>query len=165
MDFIIREYSHNDLEEIIDLFYNTVHSINVRDYSAAQLNEWANGNIDKDKWNEFFLKNYTLAAEYKGKIIGFGDIDSTGYLDRLFVHKDFQNCKIATEICSRLEAYADTKTIKTASSVTALPFFKKRGYKIIKEQFVIRNNIALKNYLMEKQNIKYYYKNQHNSAY
>ena len=36
-------------------------------------------------------------------LVGFGDIDKTGYLDRLFVHADYQKKGIATAICNRLE--------------------------------------------------------------
>ena len=81
----------------------------------------------------------------------FGDIDKTGYLDMLFVHKDFQGQGIASAICDRLEETITTDKITTHASITAKPFFEKRGYKTVKEQQVIRNVIQLTNYVMEKQ--------------
>jgi putative acetyltransferase len=45
---IIRKYLTTDCEEITRLFYDTVHSVNARDYSSEQLNVWATGTIDKD---------------------------------------------------------------------------------------------------------------------
>ena len=36
-------------------------------------------------------------------MIGFGDIDDTGYIDRLYVHKNFQNKGVASMICNELE--------------------------------------------------------------
>lgn len=83
-------------------------------------------------------------------IVGFGDIDEIGYLDRLYIHKDFQGKGIATALCDRLENEVNVDCIRTHASITAKPFSIKRGYKIIKEQKVERQGILLMNYLMEK---------------
>ena len=63
VDMEIREYKSSDCNEIADLFYNTVHCINAKDYTEDQLNVWATGNIDIDEWNESLLNNYRLIAE------------------------------------------------------------------------------------------------------
>ena len=105
----IREYKPSDLPEIAELFYNTVHTVNASDYSDEQLDAWADGNIDMDKWNKSLESHYSLVAEENGVIAGFGDIDETGYLDRLYVHKDYQGMGIGTAICARLESRARGK--------------------------------------------------------
>lgn len=84
------------------------------------------------------------------KIVGFADMDRTGYLDRLYVHKDYQRMGIASALCGRLESAAETERFVTHASVTARPFFETRGYKVIKEQLVERKGVLLKNYVMEK---------------
>ena len=81
--------------------------------------------------------------------MGFGDVDTTGYFDRLYIHKNNQRKGIATAICDQLESKVQRKIV-THASVTAKPFFEKRGYKILKEQQVVRKEIFLKNYVMEK---------------
>lgn len=79
-------------------------------------------------------KNITaLSAVENDVIVGFGDIDKTGYLDRLFVHKDNQRKGIATAICNQLEQFVEGN-ITTHASITARPFFEKRGYKVVMEQ-------------------------------
>ncbi len=128
----IREYKSSDCNEIADLFYNTVHFINSKDYTEDQLNVWATGNIDIDEWNKSFFNNYTLIAEENGIIIGFGDIDDEGYLDRLYVHKDYQNIGVATALCDRLEKKYEVERITTHASITAKSFFEKRGYRVVK---------------------------------
>lgn len=146
----IREYKSSDCDKIADLFYNTVHFINAKDYTQEQLNVWATGNIDIYKWDKSFLNNYTLVVEENNMIIGFGDINNEGYIDRLYVHKDYQNMGIATALCDRLEKHYPVRHIITHSSITAKPFFEKRRYKVIKKQFVERNGIRLTNYIMKK---------------
>lgn len=143
----IREYEPADCSEIAALFYQTVHEVNKKDYTSEQLNVWATGKVDLAAWNHSFLEHYTLVAVENGRIAGFGDIDETGYLDRLYVHKDHQRKGIATALCSRLEAHVQGN-ILTHSSITAKPFFQKRGYKVLKEQQVERQNVLLINFVM-----------------
>ncbi len=50
----IRMYQLEDCREIVELFYNTVHSINSRDYNSAQLDVWAPKEIDIDSWDKSF---------------------------------------------------------------------------------------------------------------
>ena len=42
----LREYKSTDCEQMAQLFYNTVHSVNVKDYTEEQLNAWATGSVD-----------------------------------------------------------------------------------------------------------------------
>lgn len=148
---IIRKYLSSDCKYLAELFYQTVHSINTKDYTEEQLNAWATGNVDIEKWNLSLSEHFTLVATKSNMIVGFGDIDKTGYLDRLYVHKDYQSQGIATAICDRLEYAFQVSKITTHASITAKPFFLHRGYKIMKEQQVTRANSSLTNYVMEKQ--------------
>lgn len=43
---LIRNYQPSDCKEIAELFYNTVHTINAKDYTKEQLNVWATGQVD-----------------------------------------------------------------------------------------------------------------------
>lgn len=86
----LRAYQPADCAEMAELFYQTVHCVNARDYTAEQLNVWATGKVDLQAWNRSFLVHKTIVAVEDGRIVGFGDIDDTGYLDRLYVHKDHQ---------------------------------------------------------------------------
>ena len=51
-------------------------------------------------------------------------------------------------ICNKLEG-AVQGNVFTHASITAKPFFEKRGYRTVREQTVIRCGQALKNYRME----------------
>jgi putative acetyltransferase len=149
----IRKYQPADCKEITQLFYDTVHSVNTKDYSQEQVDAWATGTVNIEKWNESFLENYSVVAVENGMITGFGDIDHTGYLDHLFVHKDYQGKGIATVICDALEDHvfeSGIRIVYTHASITAKPFFVKRGYKVKKEQQVERRGVKLTNFVMEK---------------
>ena len=145
---LIREYISSDCEKIAELFYQTVHTVKAKDYAQEQLQVWATGHIDLSSWNKSFLEHNTRVAVKNDIIVGFGDIDKTGYLDRLYVHKDYQRQGVATALCNELESGFDK--ITTHASITAKPFFLHRGYKVVMEQQVVRNGISLTNYVMEK---------------
>lgn len=100
---ILRKYRTEDCESIAGLFYETVHSVNAADYTPEQLDVWATGKVDLEAWDKSFREHFTIVAEetkeekqdFGKRLLGFGDIDSTGYLDRLYVHKDHQRQGIA----------------------------------------------------------------------
>lgn len=142
----IREYKDADFEAVARIFYDTIHAVNAKDYSREQLFAWANNVDSLKRRREDLLSQFTLIAETEGETVGFGSMDKSGCLDLLYVHKDFQRRGIATALCDELEK--GFTVIKTYASVTAKPFFEKRGYKIIKEQEVERLGIKLKNFEM-----------------
>lgn len=144
----IREYREEDQAEILSLFYETVHTVNAKDYKGKQLDAWAPQDNDYEHLNAALRNNLTLIAIEDGKITGFADIDENGYLDHLFVHKDYQRRGIASALCSRMEE--GFKRIETHASITARPFFEKRGYVVVKAQDVEIRGEALRNYVMEK---------------
>lgn len=190
----LRKYHPSDCAALAALFYETIYSVNARDYPQEQLDAWADGHVDLNTWNESFLAHNTYVAVQEcvgaddidsrasdstdtapGKtggspanalIIGFGDMDDTGYLDRLYVHKDYHGRGVATAICDRLEedfclsrgrllqnsAVQKRKndTFTTHASITARPFFEKRGYTVVKAQQVVRKGISIRNYIMRK---------------
>ena len=86
----IRPYHSEDCGELARLFYETVHTVNAADYTPEQLDAWATGKKSLDTWDRSFRANTTLVAEAGGQIVGFADMDDGGYLDHLFVHRDFQ---------------------------------------------------------------------------
>ncbi len=146
----VRKYQQSDCKELTELFYNTVHTVNAKDYTKEQLNAWATGQVDLEKWDQSLQEHFSVVAVDHEVIVGFGDIDKTGYLDRLFVHADYQGKGIATAICNQLER-AVQGNIVTHASITARPFFEKRGYQVVKEQQVERQGILLTNFIMEKE--------------
>lgn len=149
---IIKKYQQSDCAETFKLFYNTIHTVNAKDYTAEQLDAWVNQSMSMLDWNKSLEKNYCVISIANGIITGFGDIENIGkvsYLNRLYVHKDYQGMGFGNALCDTLEKSTQGK-IAVHSSITAKPFFEKRGYKVIKEQKVERLGVFLINYMMEK---------------
>lgn len=148
---LLRPYTPADLDELLTLFYETVHTVNARDYTPPQLDAWAPQEVDRARWDSTLQAHTSLVAVEAGQIIGFGDIDTTGYLDRLYVHKDHQRQGVATALCDALEAAVTAPVLTTHASITARPFFIRRGYTVVRAQQVERFGVVMTNYVMKKQ--------------
>ncbi len=58
---LIREYQPSDCRQLAELFYDTVHRVNAKDYTKEQLDVWATGQIDLEKWNRSFQEHFSYA--------------------------------------------------------------------------------------------------------
>ncbi len=148
-----REYKNTDLHAVMDLFYVTVHEVNKNDYSEEQLDAIAPKDANEYHWEKSLEKNHTIVVEEDDKLIAFGNIGKTGYLDRLYVHPDYLRKGIASKLVEDLETYAKkhgSHVINVTSSITSKLFFESKGYAVIEEQINERRGERLLRYLMEK---------------
>lgn len=146
---LLRPYRTEDCPALTKLFYQTVHTVNAKDYTPPQLDAWADGHPDLAAWDSSLSAHLSLVAVCDGVIAGFADMAPDGYLDRLYVHRDFQRQGIATALCDALEQ-AVPGPYETHASITARPFFEQRGYQVVRQQQVLRKGIVLTNYVMRK---------------
>lgn len=148
-----REYKNTDLHAVMDLFYVTVHEVNKNDYSEEQLDAIAPKDANEYHWEKSLEKNHTIVVEEDDKLIAFGNIGKTGYLDCLYVHPDYLRKGIASKLVEELEEYAKkhgSHVINVTSSITSKAFFESKGYAVIEEQINERRGERLLRYLMEK---------------
>ena len=148
----LRPYRPEDCPALAHLFYETVHTVCAADYTPAQLEAWAPGSgPDLAAWDASFQAHTTLVAEIGGRLAGFGDLDpAAGYLDRLYVRREFQRRGVASALCDALEQASRARPLTTHASRTARPFFEKRGYRVLRPQQVERRGQQLENFVMEK---------------
>lgn len=147
---IIKNYEEKYLAEIIKMIKACIMDINKKDYSKKQILAWSDINLNDFK--QSIPKNTQIVLTEANKIIGYGDMDDTGYLARLFVHKKYQNQGVAALLIQKLESNCSSLLFSTYSSITAKPFFKSQGYKVVKENTAFLRGEVFLNYYMEKKN-------------
>lgn len=102
----IAKFTKTDAEEIVHLFYDTVHTINAKDYTKEQLNAWAPPAemcSKIEQWAGSLSENIIYISKINNNIVGFSDLATDGLLDRLYVHKKFQRKGIASALIQQLE--------------------------------------------------------------
>lgn len=149
----IRLFEKLDAPQIAQLFHDTVHTINRRDYSAAQVAAWAPDDLYFRDWTEIGTKQFTYVAEDAGVIAGFGELERTGHIGCFYCHKDYQRCGVGRQIYHAIETKAldlSMTELVTEASITAKPFFQHLGFSVIQQQEVTCRGAVFINYAMQK---------------
>ena len=149
----IRDYELADAPAIARLFYETVRSVNRADYSEEQVEAWAPAIPDAGEWHDRMAGRRTLVAEEGGEVVGFCELEEDGHLDMFYVRKDAVGRGIGRSLYEAAERAAwgwNFGHMFTEASITARPFFERRGFRVVSERRVWRRGIELTNFAMEK---------------
>jgi putative acetyltransferase len=152
--FKILDYEEGMLDEMMQLFYDTVHTVNARHYRKEQLNGWAPQNLDKRFWEERLKKNVCKVAFIDNQMVGFTELVDDGHVDTLYVHKDFQRRRIAANLIEEILQRAEERkyrVLKTEAIITAKPFFEAHGFRVTRIKKKLYNGNDFTNYKMTKE--------------
>jgi putative acetyltransferase len=147
----IRLYQPSDLGAVIAIFSGAVRKIAAKDYDQAQIEAWAQA--DRDEWAEARLSRPTWVAAFGQETVGFTDLEPNGHLDMMFVHPAYQSRRVASALLEQVERSAQAQgllRIFTEASITARPFFGRRGFRVTAPQIVEIRGQTLINFQMEK---------------
>jgi putative acetyltransferase len=148
-----RLYLPADANELAQIFYNTIHHINAKDYSPEQIDAWAplvtaNPNHWREKWNNIV----PIVATINHHLVGFVEFEPNGHIDCFYVHHEYQGKGIGRALMNAVFRQAKDQNLSrifAEVSITAKPFFVNQGFEIIKEQQVNIREQRLTNFLME----------------
>ncbi len=149
----VRQAIDTDVENITQLFYDTIQNINRKDYSQEEVDDWSSWKTDVDKWLEKMKEQYFVVAEINDKFVGFSSLAQDGYLDFMFVHKDFQGQGIATALMAEMMNKAlkqKNGLIYSDVSLTAKGFFERKGFVVERQQLKKSKKEELINFRMVK---------------
>lgn len=149
----VRQGKIEDLFELQKLFVDTIKKVCSKDYNPEQIDAWVSGIQNTHRWEHVLRSHYVFIAEEKEEIIGFGTLDSTGYIDFLFVHHNFQNQGVARCLYHEIEKRAillNLTELTSNVSITAKSFFLKMGFTVVKAQIIDLKEVFLQNYRMKK---------------
>jgi putative acetyltransferase len=150
-EITIRRYRESDLDDVIAVFQAAIRETAARDYSPLQIAAWAQA--DRKAWARRRMDRPTWVARLGGAVVGFTDLETDGHLDMMFVHPARQGRGIASRLLATVEAAARADSLArifTEASITARPFFERRGFRLIAAQTVAIRGQALTNFRMEK---------------
>lgn len=150
---IIRSYQPSDAPLLWQIFFHTIHNVNNRDYNHQQIEAWAPANRSMDDWQHRMDNINPFVAELDGEIVGYADVQSTGYIDHFFCHWQYQGKGIGKALINQLFRAAKKQQLSRVfchASITAKPFFEHMGFVVEKQQQVPVRGQVLTNYVMSK---------------
>ena len=150
---LVRAYRPEDAPTLMAVFRDSVRRSAHPAYSPQQLAAWAPDEMDALAWAERRASRPTWVAEVEGRAVGFSDLEADGHLDMLYVAADVQGRGVASAlldaVLSAARALGLTRVF-TEASLTARPFFERRGFRTLGEQSVERHGEWLVNVRMER---------------
>ena len=149
----IRKFQIGDEPELRKLFFKTIRTVNIRDYSEAQVNAWAPEEYDQADWRNKMLSIEPFVAILDKKIVAYADLQADGYIKHFFCHADFQGKGLGKTLMQVLhDAALQQGCIRLYShvSISAKGFFEHFSFKMLKAQHLEIRGQRLKNFVMEK---------------
>lgn len=150
----MRTAHSGDIPALRELFRSTVLTVNAKDYTREETEDWASCGDSTAHWERLLDSlHFVVTTDTDGRLTGFAAISPDGYLHSLFVHKDRQGEGIGSALLQEMEAHARklrTGRITSEVSITARPFFERRGYKVERAQLARARKLEMTNYVMHK---------------
>jgi len=135
MEVEIRRATAGDAETAYEIVLRALRETNARDYPASVIDRLVltlpEGVASKlAEWHAY-------VAVVDGRIVGTGSLNGKT-VRAVFVHPDYQGRGIGTKLMDAVENAANVQSVDTLtvqSSITAQPFYAKRGFKVVREAF------------------------------
>ncbi len=157
-NILIRRFRPTDTAEIAQLFHDTIHHINARDYTPAQLQAWAPDDLYFQDWQQRCLSRLTWVAllnqgDCPAIVVGFAELERSGHIGCFYTHWQYQGQGVGRQLYETLEAQArewGLDSLKVEVSLTAKTFFQRLGFTVEEKQVVQRRGQELSNLRMIK---------------
>lgn len=136
VSFTVRRYQPEDAGGTWRAFDLAVCRTAAIYYTPAQIAAWHPGSINLDAWNTHRAAVWTVVADSRGTIAGFGDLTADGVLDMLYVHPDFGGQGVARELVTAVLEHARQRgldLVRTHASRAARPVFERLGFVVDRE--------------------------------
>ena len=129
---VVRRARRTDAGAVAQLYFETIHRVNARDYNVRQIHAWAPQVLPSAFWRRRW-RNYQVWVATEGlRVVGFAEIEPTGRIDCFYVAHDRQARGIGRALMKRIKQEAQrsgTERLRADVSITAQPFFRKEGFR------------------------------------
>lgn len=152
MPFDIRPMTGEDGQALRELFRQSIQQIASKHYDADAIAAWSASADDADFVTRL-QRGLTLVALLHGEAVGFAQLYPADHIEMMYLSPPGSGLGIATLLCQHLEdeaRIAGSQTLSTASSLAARRFFESMGFRVVAEETVQRNGVAINRLHMEK---------------
>ena len=149
----IRRHKEGEESALFDVYHSAVHLIASRDYTPEQIQAWAPADLDPVLWKTTIHNINPFVAELNGSIVGYADLQSSGYIDHFFVSGRHPRQGVGSQLMTHLLKEARAQSIQELTSDvsrTAQPFYERFGFTVVEQRCPIVRGVMLPNALMRR---------------
>lgn len=151
---LTRDYQPQDVQALANIFYYTIHRINIQHYTEEQVDVWAPTScLEAEGWAKRFSRTKPIIATAGNQIVGFAEFEPNGHIDCFYCHDEWIGKGVGSALMKEILRRARNSGIPlifSDVSITAKPFFEKWGFKVVTQQTVVRKGVELTNFKMER---------------
>ncbi len=148
---VIRGFRDGDVADVVRCFTESVRTIAAPYYDARQIDTWAPLDANLVAWHERLSNGEVLVADVDGAVAGFVRVESSGYVDLLYVHPAHVRRGVGMALLRAACSWAlanGAKRFDASVSLAARPFFEAAGFRVEREQLVEHKGVTFRNSLM-----------------
>ncbi|WP_347986574.1 GNAT family N-acetyltransferase [Methylomonas sp. AM2-LC] len=150
---LIRPYIAGEEEELRRVFLSSVHQCAIRYYRSDQIHAWAPDTYDFEDWYNRISMLNPFVAVIDGQIVGYADVQGSGYIDHFYVAGPFSGKGVGTALMRRIHEAALSQNVSRLYadvSLSAEAFFVINGFTVENRKTVIVRGVELQNTRMSK---------------
>jgi putative acetyltransferase len=149
----IREFRPGDEPALRAVFDSAIHEVAIRDYTQGEVDAWAPRPWDADLWAARMQGIAPFVAERDGEIVGYADVQASGYIDHFFVAASAGGQGVGGLLMRRIHERARELGIAVLASEvsrTAQPFYLHFGFAIVDHHTNVVRGVELAYAAMRK---------------
>jgi putative acetyltransferase len=142
-----------DAAEVSRLYFETVHRVNARDYSARQVHAWAPRIRRSAWWHRRWRRHTVFVAVAQTRIVGFAELDRSGHIDCFFVQHQWQGRGVGKALMTCLLAESRRRRLHRLNaevSTTARAFFRAMGFRPVRARWRFYHGARFAQTIMER---------------
>lgn len=86
----VRDYRPDDVQELANIYFNTIHKINIQHYTEEQIDVWAPAtSLETKEWEKKFSRTKPIIATVGDEIVGFAEFNPNGHIDCFYCHHEW----------------------------------------------------------------------------
>jgi len=149
----LRQISIKDQLELKKVYFDSIQSLDEKIYSKERKRAWSSQAWNNPNFSESIIKGKGWLISTEGIIIAFATRYPTNRIALFYCKGKFQRKGYGSKLLLKLEDDAKKEgldSLYTEASLISYELFLKNGWKIIRKEKVIINNIFFERYKMTK---------------
>lgn len=153
-EITVRDYRPEDVQALANIYFNTIHKINIQHYTEEQVEVWApKSSLEAEKWTKKFSRTKPIIAIIGEDIVGFAELEPNGHIDCFYCHHEWIGKGVGAALMKEILQRAKNSPVSlifAEVSLTAKPFFEKWEFRIVTQQTIVKKGVELTNFKMER---------------